>query len=101
MRKARLATLIDGANIRPAIASPFSRRTARNLPAFLCPYAVDRQPGHGFLTVARTIPSVHRIAESLCIGETGGPRCCRFAEAHRGENHGSVTCAAQSFLGRT
>src|SRR6266850_7942547 len=101
MRKARLATVIDGANIRPAIASPFSRRTARNLPAFLWPYTVDRQPGHGLLDLAGTIPPVHRSAESACIREAGAPHCRRFAGAHRGEDHGSLTCAAQSFLGRT
>src|SRR6266850_8051669 len=101
MRKARLATVIDGANIRPAIASPFSRRTARNLPESSVKYRVDRQPGHGLLAVARTIPPVHRSAESACIGEAAAPRCRRFAGTHRRENHGSVTCAAQSFLGKT
>src|SRR6267142_1077352 len=100
MRKARLETVINGANIRPAITSPFSRRTTRDLPVSLCEYRVDRKSRHGFLAVARTIPSVHRIAEFLCIGETGGPRCCRSARAHGRKDHGSVTCAARSFLGR-
>src|SRR6267142_5770153 len=101
MRKARLATVIDGANIRPAIASPFSHRTAPNLPESSVKCRVDRQPGHGLLAVARTIPSVPRSAESAWVGEAGAPRCRRFAGAHRGEDHGSLTCAAQSVLGRT
>src|SRR6267142_4367048 len=101
MQKARLATVIDGANIRPPIASSFSRRTTRNLSAFSGKYRVDRQPGHGHLAVVGSIPSVHRSAESLWIGETGGPRCCRSARAHGRKDHGSLTYAAQPFLGRT
>src|SRR6267142_4541391 len=98
MRKARLATVIDGGNIRPEIASLFSRQTARNFPESSVKYSVDRQPGHGLLAVVGIVTSVYRTAESLCIGQTGGPRCCRSARAHGRKDDGSVTCAAQSFL---
>src|SRR6267142_4790841 len=80
MRKASLATIIDGANIRPAIASPFSRRTARNLPVFSGKYGVDRQPRPGLLAVAGILPSVHRSAESASIGEVGAPVAAALQE---------------------
>src|SRR6267142_5300749 len=98
MRKARLATVFDGANIQPANASPFSRRTAQDFPESSVKYRVDRQPGHGHIAVAGIIPPVHRVAASLSMGGIGGPCCRRSARAHGRKDDGSVTCAAQSFL---
>src|SRR5260221_12097918 len=98
MRKARLATLIDDADIQPAIAPPFAGGATRAPQELLA--KVERRARHGLLIVAGAIPSIYRCAESVCIQDTRPSCYSRPSRARRGKDHGGITCAANPFSGR-
>ena len=100
MRKARLATVIDDADIQSTIASPFSRITTRNWRVSLKLGESERRPRYGFLAVARTISSVYCCPEPVYIRGIAVP-CHKSSPRSYGANgHRSISYAADPFLGR-